>query len=195
VLSQMVEHADVVVGAHGLDPVSRDLLAALTRPEVAVLDGADQLDGRLLAEGLHDHTRTSTWTDPLRLGDLPPLGSSRVWRLDLRSEAPFEPERLLHQVGRLGSGRHRSRGRFWLPTRPDRVLEWAGAGGQLSIGTLDPWGNRPPRTRLLFTGTGTPPADLIEAFGDLLARDAAPSGQRPDEDGFEPWLGPIGEVA
>jgi G3E family GTPase len=114
--------------------------------------------------------------------------------MDLHSGQAFHPERLLHHLGRLGAGRHRSRGCFWLPTRPGRMLEWAGAGGQVSVGAGQGWHDRTRLTRLVLTGVGTPPAHLADAFSELLAApaDALPGEWQRDEDGLEPWLGPIG---
>lgn len=197
VLCSMVEYADVVVRPRAFDPVATDLLRTLARPDAHVVQGADQLDGRVLLDGLHDHRHTGAWTGPVLLDPLPPLRSPHVWRLDLCSGLAFHPERLLQDLGRLGGGRHRSRGCFWLPTRPGRVLEWAGAGGQLSVGTGAAWGRRTPVTRLVLTGVGTQPAHLTDAFAELLAEpgDHRAEAWQVGEDGFEPWLGPIREAA
>ena len=194
VLCAMVEHADVVVRPRDSDAMAADLLAALARPDADHCKGADQLEGARLLEHLHDLHHTRTWTDPLRLASLPSVSSPQVWRMDLHSGQAFHPERLLHDIGRLGAGRHRSRGCFWLPTRPGRMLEWAGAGGQVSVGAGQGWPDRSRLTRLVLTGVGTPPAHLADAFADLLAApaDALPGEWQRDEDGLEPWLGPIG---
>jgi hypothetical protein len=103
------------------------------------------------------------------------------------------------QIERLGGGPHRSRGSFWVPTRPGDQLEWSGAGGQLSIGCYSPWGRRTPVTRLLVTGIGTPPDDLAAAFEDVLLTPAEAILDHRSwdvhEDGLEPWLGDIRDVA
>lgn len=194
-----VEYADVVVVDRAPTPQARDLLAALARPEVAVVPGFDQLDGARLVAHRHQHTRTNAWCSPALDVELPRLGDSEAWRLDLTSDRGFHPERLLDQIERLGTGRHRSRGCFWVPTRPGAVLQWSGAGGQLSIGSHGSWGRNTPLTRLLLTGVGTPSRDLTLAFDDLLL---TPEESRRDprswdvrEDGLEPWLGEIRDVA
>ncbi|NED95650.1 cobalamin biosynthesis protein CobW [Phytoactinopolyspora alkaliphila] len=42
------------------------------------------------------------------------------------------PGRLMRSIEQLGTGRVRARGRFWLPTRPQTLCLWDGAGGQSS---------------------------------------------------------------
>jgi G3E family GTPase len=117
------------------------------------------------------------------------------WRVDLRSDRSFHPERLLELLDRLGGGRHRSRGCFWLPTRPGDVLAWDGAGGQLSIGRSRPWGRQPRHTRIVLHGVGTPPDHLEAAFDDILLLPTDPGPWTAATDGFEAWLGPIHHAA
>ncbi|WP_210652087.1 GTP-binding protein [Nocardioides sp. SYSU D00065] len=190
-----VEYADLVVVDRDPTRQARDLLRALARPEVAVVPGFDRLEGAALAAHRHQHRPADAWRSPAVTAELPTLGESRAWRLHLTSDRPFHPERLLDQIERLGTGAHRSRGCFWVPTRPGVALEWSGAGGQLSIGSHSSWGRRTPLTRLIFTGVGTAPTELAAAFDDLLL---SPDELNRDprrwdvlEDGLEPWLGDI----
>lgn len=195
VLAAMIEHADVVALDDTAAPVARDLVRTLARPDAAVVDGVHQLGGATLLGRLHQHSRTEAWTSPVRTDALPVVPAEGVWRLDLQSLQPFHPERLLESLERLGAGPHRSRGCFWLPTRPGRVLEWDGAGGQLSIGDHGSWGTRRPFTRIVAAGVGAAPAQLRPAFADLLVGTDETVGRTDAEDGFEPWLGPIRRVA
>jgi G3E family GTPase len=198
VAAAMVEYADVVVTVATADPAGVELVGALARPGATVVRGVEHLDAASLLDGLHDHARSRAWTDPVPSTPLPGGDWTHVWRRELRSPLPFHPDRLLADLARLGGGRHRSRGCFWLPTRPGQVLVWDGAGGQLSVGTGEPWGTRAPLTRLVLTGVGSPPADLADAFGSILLgpdEAAARGSWRTAEDGFEPWLGPIRRAA
>lgn len=194
-----IEFADVVVLDGDPGPEGADLVRALARPDAQLVNGASDLDGGAIAAQRQNNSVTTAWCSPESELDLPPLGESHAWRLDLSSPRPFHPERLLDQIERLGTGPHRSRGSFWLPTRPGAVLEWSGAGGQLSIGSYSDWGRRTPATRLIFTGLGTTPHDLVAAFEDLLLNptEALLSKRSWDvlEDGLEPWLGDIRDVA
>ena len=193
-----IELADVLVLDAEPHPAAGDLLAALARPGAPILRGTDQVDGPGLVADRHHHSLASAWCSPELDVDVPALPPGRAWRLELRSSRPFHPERLLDHIERLGSGAHRARGCFWVPTRPGDLLEWSGAGGQLSIGGYSPWGRRTPMTRLLYTGLGTPPSDLVPAFEEVLLTPAEARRALPwdvVEDGLEPWLGDICDVA
>ena len=194
-----IELADLVLLVDDPTPAGRDLVSALARPGAALVTGADQLDGASLLAQRHQLTVTEAWCSLSAEVEVPAVGEGEAWRLELSSPRPFHPERLLDQIERLGAGRHRSRGCFWLPTRPGTELEWSGAGGQLSIGSHGAWGRRTPLTRLLLTGLGSTPTHLVEAFEDLLlTHEEALLDQRGWdvlEDGLEPWLGDIRDVA
>lgn len=195
----MVEYADVVVLTGSPDGIAVDLVRALARPDAATVTGSENLDAARLVAGPHEHTRTTAWSEPLLSAEIPALGSSGAWRLALTSPRAFHPQRLLEDIERLGGGRHRSRGSFWLPSRPGQLLVWDGSGGQLSIGAGEAWGRRLAQTRLIITGVGVEPAHLREAFDHLLITPEEALLEQPvgrvGEDGFEPWLGSIRDIA
>lgn len=195
----LIEYADLVVldgdpGGSGVD-----LVRALARPDATTVTGCDQVDTAGLLRGRHVHETTQAWSSVVRTAAMPALTGGRAWRLELSSMRAFHPDRLLDQIERLGAGKHRSRGCFWVPTRPGVVLEWSGAGGQLSIGSCDDWGRRMPQTKLAFTGLGEVPPDLPRAFDELLLTTEeahrAQAAWAVPEDGLEPWLGDIRDAA
>ena len=160
----------------------------------------DSLDGLHLADlsaATHDATRAERRAHPF--GTRAVVGQDEetgTWTLELSSDLPFDPQRLLHQVRRLGTGRLRSRGVFWVPNRPDSMCAWDGAGGQLSIGEVGTWEDLAPRTRLVFTGAADSAGDRDElraAFTEILAtrEEVADGGLRwlGREDVLAPWLG------
>lgn len=198
VAASMVEHSDLVVTHGETGEPGLELLSALARPGVEVVEGLTHVDSADLTGDLHQHQRTQQWTAPVFSAQLPLTRFRHAWRLDLASPMPFHPHRLLDDIERLGTGRHRSRGCFWLPTRPDRVCVWDGAGGQLSIGNPEGWGRRTPMTRLVLTGLGEPPFELADHFRTMLLshREAADQEKwKTTYDGLEPWLGPIADAA
>lgn len=196
----IVEYADVVTVHGDARPEALDLVRTLARPGAIVVPDGSTMPVDRLVDGLHDHQATEAWIAETRSAALPPPASPAVWRLDLRSDRPFHPERLHERLEEIGAGPHRSRGCFWLPTRGGQVCGWDGAGGQVSIGALGPWGLRTVQTRLVITGLTslTSAAEreaLRSAFEDCLLTDAelgphGPSWNR-STDGFEPWLGDI----
>ena len=194
-----IEFADVVVLDADPGAEATDLVHALARPGVPVVTGADRLDSGAIIAQRHQTTAASAWCSPELDTELPVLAEGKAWRLDLCSPRPFHPDRLLDQIERLGTGPYRTRGSFWVPTRPGDMLEWSGAGGQLSIGTYRPWGRRTPTTRLIYTGLGTAPAELADAFEDILLTPTEALLDRHSwnvlEDGLEAWLGDIRDVA
>lgn len=202
VLSAMVEQADCVV-APDADGIGLALLAALARPGTPVLDDSGDLDAvRLVGEPRHDHTQVLEWTRPDRRGplpDLPPAAHGLAWRVDLVSGRPFHPDRLLEDIEVLGAGRHRSRGCFWLPTRPELMGEWEGSGGQLGIGAPRRWHRSYPVTRVVLVGVGQAPGHVHAGFERLLVTEdelrSRGAAWEVAEDGLEPWLGPVRRVA
>lgn len=122
---------------------------------------------------------------------------------DLCSTRPFHPARFHDELPTLGDGPRRSRGCFWLPTRPDDVCVWDGAGGRVSIGPAGRWGRNPDRlSRIVVTGLDDDHderARLQGAFSRCLLTDQEMERRKQfqDEswDGFEAWLGPIERAA
>jgi len=195
----MVEYADLVAVGDVLGAAEAEVLRALARPEVPVVESFGDVDPRRLATGVHQHRRSETWVAEVRRYALPERNLREAWVLDLESERPFHPERLHAAISTLGGGPRRSRGCFWLPTRPDQLCVWDGAGGQLSVGTTQAWGHREPLTRITIVGVDDDREELERAFGSCLLTDDEMVERGPyweaSEDGFEPWLGPISRAA
>ena len=191
VLARQIECADLVAtstAAHGT-PVT--LLQHLTMSNDPPTSW-NHVDGNELVRRRLDPATLPSRTDPLRI----PPGAARtdpdVWTLDLTSSRAFHPGRLQERIEDLGRGAFRARGCFWLPTRPDTLCVWDGAGGQLSIGQAGSWRPQRPSTRLIVTGLY--PADrarVADAFREVLltaSETTAARGWAGRSDGFEPWL-------
>lgn len=193
-----VEYADVVVATMRISDTGRDFIHALKRPTAQLVVGAENIEVASLTEGRHLSGVASAWRSPMADYELPDLPRSDAWRLDLQSSRPFHPERLVDHIGRL-DGPFRSRGCFWVPTRPDLANTWDGVCGQVGIGQHSHWGSQTPITRLILTGVGRPPAGLHDIFDDLLLTDQEMNLDvghwQLAEDGLEPWLGDIPHAA
>lgn len=195
----IVEYADAVVVVGEADETGLDLLRTLSRPGARLELDPSRLDAQALAGGVHDSATTERWVDVVRRGPLPASTCPGVWTLDLRSDRPLHPGRLLDHIEVLGSGPRRSRGCFWLPSRPGSICVWDGAGGQLSVGAGLLWGRGRPLTRIVVVGTDDDRGALREAFDACLLTDTeiARDGMFWDvaSDGLEPWLGEIRDAA
>lgn len=197
--SAMVEYADLVAVIGDSDAAGRDLLGLLARPGVPIVDDVGALDSAALLAGVHRHERSEEWVAVVRRDPLPKASGRTAWVLDFRSERPFHPGRLQHMIAVLGGGLRRSRGCFWLPSRPTQVCQWDGAGGMLSIGPCDHWNAQGPLTRIVVVGLDGGRDALAEAFRSCVLTDRELAERGPYwevlDDGFEPWLGPVRQWA
>lgn len=196
----MVEYADAVCLTTTPGDEEADLVTALARPGTPVVADPSLLDAAALVAGLHQPDSVEAWVAEVRREDLTPLPASRAWRLDLRSDRPMHPDRLNANVEILGGGPRRSRGCFWLPTRPLDICVWEGAGGQVSVGATTRWtAHESPLTRLVIIGLDEDAGEIADCFAACLLTDAeiATRGRYWEQtaDGLEPWLGPIHRAA
>lgn len=189
-LARQVENADVLALSGELGPRASVLLDHLVGAEPQRIGLHDLRPDDVLAP-----VAPFAWIGRGDPGRARPTGAATdcgVWTVDLHSWRPFHPQRLLDQVERLGSGRLRARGYFWLPTRSGMKFVWDGAGGQLSVGDLGSWVG-PPSTRLVITGIERDPQEIREAFDSALMTEAelasGLSDWRGRDDGWDAFLG------
>lgn len=192
-LASQIEYADVVITVSPGDPASRELLEHVASPTTQLHYGWDGVAASDLVTVQHDPSRARRRLDPLSAYPSRLEEGRDAWTIDLHSARPFHPRRLMEQLEALGTGEIRSRGHFWLPSRPDRACVWDGSGGQLNIGDLGPWGTDTPRTRLVITGVKPDERHRIEqAFHSvIMTADEMLDLHRwaSADDGFDPWLG------
>ena len=193
VLTRQIEGADVVVLDSPLDELGEALVDHLTPPGIALMrlhevDAVALLQPRSREEVLRRG-------DPLAVEVSHAPEREGVWTVELESWRPFHPDRLMRNLETLGSVPGRSRGVFWLPTRPNAVCQWDGTGGQLSIGELSTWSDagESARTRIVVTGIDGTPDEIAETFAATLLTDSELAGGlgawAGRADGFDPWLG------
>ncbi|GGF31195.1 cobalamin biosynthesis protein CobW [Marmoricola endophyticus] len=210
VACSLVESADVVVLADP-DPAPRPgdsapnreagaaLVRALGRRDTALVEGTEHLGLDVVARTGHQHRRYAEHTSPFFPVHPDSADHAHVWQVELSTPRAFHPDRLLDELDVLADGAHRSRGCFWVPTRPGSVQVWDGAGGHLSLAAEGTWGRRAPCSRIVVTGPGEMPSSVTAGWERLLLTPAEarsePRTWRVAEDGLEPWLGPIRDVA
>lgn len=183
-LAAQFEYADVLVVEGDQDGPGGELLEHLRAPEQRLVHDTFALTAPELLGGRLDHMLGLRRRDVRYVEPHGGPVAHGTWTLDLCSERPFHPDRLLENIEELGAGRLRGRGRFWVPDRPDSICQWDGAGGQVSIGAVWRAGRELPTTRLVVTGIEVSDrARVREAFGRSLLT------VREWEAGLTPWLG------
>jgi G3E family GTPase len=183
-LMDQIEFADVIVlnKLDLVDATSVDRLrAALTRLNpaariVAATRGRVEL-GEVLGTGLFDLERAQQapgWVMELNGDHVPETEEYGISSTVFRSQVPFHPGRLWTFVTEgLDSGRFgqilRSKGFFWLASRPHVTGLWSQAG---SVARFEPSGARDADSaqgqELVFIGTGLPTNALQAALADCL---------------------------
>ncbi len=193
-LAAQLEYSDLLVLAGEADCAGAELVEHLRAPEQRILPDPFAATVQEVLGGRLDHAAGLRRRDARRVEPYGGPTAHGTWTLDLLSERPFHPDRLLENIEALGGGRLRGRGRFWVPDRPDSICQWDGAGGQVSIGAVWRTGAELPTTRLVVTGQD--PADLPrvrDAFARcLLTEEEWAAGLAPwlgAEDPLAPWLG------
>lgn len=210
VVCDQVEYADIVLCTDEVLPEeAAALLAEVCRPGALVTAEPGELAAdRLLAARDHDAADAA-----VELTGRVPAGGPRsgevvdvsrdpdgeLWTLAVETWRPFHPQRLLDRIEDIGGYGVRSRGCFWLPTRPLALNAWDGAGGALAIGTSGLWQEREPRTRILITGLGDRRDEVARAVQEVLMTEAelaqGLAGWDGVDDDFDAWLGSYSEVS
>jgi len=192
-LAGQLRHADLVLTSGGSGPTgSGPALADHLRGTGSVQRDLHDMSTWELFVARYVHRLAESRLDPQHA--CPGAGSATTgaWTLDLETDRPLHPERLMAELENLGTGPLCSWGRFFLPSRPDTVAEWDGAGGQLSIGDAGGWAGTRRSTRLVFTGVEDVRRRISEVFRavQLTDRELASTDRWVGaDDGFDPWLG------
>ena len=176
-LAAQIEFADDVVTVDTGAASARTLLTHLVAPTSRLHLGWDEVVADDLAAFRHDPETARRRVGPLQVRPSGAGDGHGVWTVESCANQPLHPDRLLKHVEAPGSGRVRTRGHFWLAARREIACVWDGSGGQLSIGHVGPWGNRPAGTRIVVTGEN--PAGrrrIVDTFPRVVSTPPATSG-------------------
>jgi G3E family GTPase len=223
---EQVEFADVLLlnKADRVSPERLDRLAAALRalnPRAAQLRavrGAVPLDALLFTRRFDmDAAKAAPgWMATLRGDDRSEAHAYGVHSFVFRARRPFHPQRFHDLLGLPKPGLLRSKGYFWLASRPAWTGYWEQAGRQVEVGPAGFWWAAVPkkdwptepaerrairadfegeygdrRQELVFIGQDMDEAALRRALEDALVTPAeerlGPAGWTRLPDPFDPW--------
>lgn len=198
-----VEFADVIL-VNKADQVSPDELQAVVElvkslnPVAEVIPcvrGDVPLD-KLLNTHLFDMEKASqsaSWIQELQVEHTPETEEYGIGNFVFRDRRPFHPQRFWEFINKDWPGLLRSKGYFWIATRPQVVTVWSQAGGMAdcrpagywwaaapkaawpqdpeSVAWIEdhmeePWGDR--RQELVFIGQTLQREEMLKALKDAL---------------------------
>ncbi|TQN33569.1 G3E family GTPase [Haloactinospora alba] len=113
------------------------LLSQLNPAALVVEPDGAELAG--LADGTFDPLAARARVDPVTAQPPTGLERARVRTVTWHRALPLHPGRLHAALDELVATTLRSRGRFWLASRPDTLLVWDAAGASLAVESAGPW--------------------------------------------------------
>ncbi|WP_454726841.1 MULTISPECIES: zinc metallochaperone GTPase ZigA [Cupriavidus] len=217
-LIEQVEFCDVIVlnKADLVTDAQRGRLMAILhrlnpRARIEVSEFGKVALDKVLGTGLFDFdeaARAPGWLKELRGEHTPETTEYGIANFVYRARRPFHPARFFSLIGSEWPGVIRSKGFFWLASRPVHAGSWSQAGGVWRHGPAGYWWAAVPpehwpadpeavaairrnwdervgdaRQELVLIGIGMAEADLRRRLDDCLLRDAEMA------EGPQAWLG------
>ncbi|MBA4304370.1 MAG: GTP-binding protein [Sphingobacteriaceae bacterium] len=149
-LTDQIEFADILV-LNKVDLVDAETLgilkAALKKlnPGARIVEASfGQVDPtQLLQTGLFDFEKAESaagWIQELQNDHVPETLEYGIGSFVFRDYRPFHPDRFWHYISQQFHGNIiRSKGLFWLASRPHQALNWGQAGGSLRADSAGVW--------------------------------------------------------
>jgi len=226
-LTDQIEFADVVIlnkvsdaGPERTDAARKIIRSLNADAQIIETDHSDVAADAILDTGLFDYEKAHEhpmWAKELYgfADHVPETEEYGVTSYVYRARRPFVPEKILSVLNEGFAGVIRSKGHFWIATRPDWVAEFSLAGALSSVKPLgtwwaavpearrpthesaqaymrahwqEPWGDR--RQEIVFIGAGIDWATLKARLDACLVPAVATSGpyDMPDfPDPFPVW--------
>jgi G3E family GTPase len=149
---------------------------------------------KVLNTGLFDFEQAAQapgWLQELRGEHVPETDTYGIDSFVYRAARPFHPTRLYAAITQEWPGVVRSKGFFWLASRPDEAFEWSQAGALCSHGTAGLWhlGQDTARQELVVIGIEMD-REALTALLDSCLLTAAEMALGPD--GWREWADPFG---
>jgi len=149
-LTDQIEFADILV-LNKVDLVDAETLGILRAALKKLNPGARILEARfgqvdptqLLQTGLFDFEKAESaagWIQELQNDHVPETLEYGIGSFVFRDQRPFHPERFWRYISQQFHGNIiRSKGLFWLASRPHQALNWGQAGGSLRADSAGVW--------------------------------------------------------
>ena len=149
-LTDQIEFADILV-LNKVDLVDAETLGILRAALKKLNPGARILEARfgqvdptqLLQTGLFDFEKAesaASWIQELQNDHVPETLEYGIGSFVFRDQRPFHPERFWRYISQQFHGNIiRSKGLFWLASRPHQALNWGQAGGSLRADSAGVW--------------------------------------------------------
>ena len=148
-LVDQIEFADVLVvskpdlvNAEHLERVVALVRQLNPRARLVVAENGEVPLDAVLDTGLFDEDEASTapgWVKALNGDNTPETDEYGITSFVYRHRWPFHPKRLAHELERVWPGVLRSKGFFWLATRPDVQALWSQAGLSVMLEPMAQW--------------------------------------------------------
>lgn len=187
-LTDQIEFADVII-LNKSDLVSPAALSELKSILLALNPGARLVESsfskvepsKILGTGLFDYDKavqSAGWIQELQKlesgGHTPETEEYGISSFVFRDKRPFHPERFWNYLStQWPAGVIRSKGLFWIASRPDEALNWSQAGGSLRAESAGVWWASMPHHERLNYYSYLENSQLIESrwdrrFGDRV---------------------------
>ena len=165
-LTDQVEFANVII-LNKADLVSRETIGTLRETIKKLNPGAKIIESsfskvsptEILNTGLfnfEEAEQSASWLEELNKegGHTPETEEYGISSFVYRSRKPFDPERFWYYIeGKFPNTVIRSKGLFWLASRPEQALLWGQAGGSLRAESAGVWWSGMPfKQRMQFEG-------------------------------------------
>lgn len=149
-LTDQIEFADILV-LNKVDMVDAETLGILRAALKKLNPGARILEARfgqvdpaqLLQTGLFNFEKAESaagWIQELQNDHVPETLEYGIGSFVFRDQRPFHPERFWRYISQQFHGNIiRSKGLFWLASRPHQALNWGQAGGSLRADSAGVW--------------------------------------------------------